>query len=122
MQEPLLTLVLKTKTVYVFPGLGLGVTVCGALRVTDRMLYIAAEALANFVTEEELEQGKVFPHISHIRNVSHRIAVAVIEEAVREGLATKISKQEQEDIPAFVSSKMYYPEYVPLVEKREITI
>jgi len=54
--------------------------------------------------------------------VSHRVAVAVIEEAISEGLATKISSDDRKDIDAYVSKKMYYPEYVPLIEKRTISI
>jgi malic enzyme len=107
---------------YVFPGLGLGVTVAGCKTVTDRMLYIAAEALANFVTAEELEQGKVFPHISNIREVSHRVAVAVAREAIREGQAKKLRPEQIENLEEYIATKMYYPEYVPLVEKREISI
>lgn len=107
---------------YVFPGLGLGATVCGAKTVTDRMLYIAAEALANFVSKGDLEQGKVFPPITSIRDVSHCIAVAVVEEALRDGQATKVSAADAQDLSRFVALKMYYPEYVPLVEKREVTI
>jgi malate dehydrogenase (oxaloacetate-decarboxylating)(NADP+) len=107
---------------YIFPGLGLGVTVAGCKTVTDRMLYVAAEALANFVTPVELEQGKVFPHIGNIRAVSHRVAVAVAEEAIREGQAKKIGPEQKVNLPDLMARKMYYPEYVPLVEKREITI
>ena len=102
---------------YVFPGLGLGVTVCGAKTVTDRMLYIAAEALAKYTPEEDIAAGKVFPPISSIRAVSHRIAVAVVEEAIREGQATKVTEEDKLDLDAFVASKMYFPEYVPIVEK-----
>jgi len=104
--------------VYIFPGLGFGATLCGAQRITDRMLYCAAEALANHVSSEELSQGKVFPHISKIREVSRQVAVAVIEEAVRDGLATKLKGQDLHDLNEFVMSKMYDPVYVPLVEKR----
>lgn len=86
------------------------------------MLYIAAKALAECVPEEDLGRGQIFPHISKIRMVSHRIAVAVIEEAMRDGLSTKISAEDAKDLNAFVARKMYYPEYVPLVEKRTVTI
>jgi malic enzyme len=96
--------------------------VCGAKTVTDRMLYVAAVALANFVPPEDLERGQVFPDLSDIRKVSHRIAVAVVEEAIRTGQATKVSKEDKENLDDFVSRKMYYPEYVPLVEKRTISI
>ena len=81
------------------------------------MLYVAAKALAECVPEDVMAKGQVFPHISTIRQVSHRIAVAVVEEALREGLATKITADEAKDLDGLVARKMYYPEYVPLVEK-----
>jgi malate dehydrogenase (oxaloacetate-decarboxylating)(NADP+) len=108
--------------VYVFPGVGLGASVCGAKKISDRMLYTAATALAECVSDEALARGQVFPHISEIRKVSRRVAVAVVEEAMREGLATKVTEEAAKDLDAFVSRKMYYPEYVPLVEKRTVTI
>ena len=109
-------------SVYVFPGIGLGASLCGAKKITDRMLYIAAKALAESLPAEDAAQGQVFPHISKIRSVSHKIAVAVIEEAMRTGLATMISSTDAKDLDAFVSRKMYFPEYSPLIEKRTITI
>jgi len=112
----------QCNNMYIFPGLGLGATLCGAKRVTDRMLYVAAEALAKFVDEDALKAGKVFPSLKTIRDVSHRVAVAVIEEAIRDCLATRVSATEMADLDEFVQHKMYYPEYVPLVEKREVTI
>ena len=93
-------------SVYVFPGLGLGATVCGAKTVTDRMLYIAAEALAKFVPDEDVQQGKVFPPIDRIREVSHRIAVAVVEEAIADGQATKVTQKDLSDLDQFVMRKM----------------
>jgi malate dehydrogenase (oxaloacetate-decarboxylating)(NADP+) len=33
----------QCNNMYIFPGLGLGATICGAKRVTDRMLYVAAK-------------------------------------------------------------------------------
>ena len=107
---------------YVFPGIGLGASLCGAKKITDRMLYIAAKALAECLPVADAARGQVFPHISKIRSVSHRIAVAVIEEAIATNLATKISPDDANDLESFVARKMYYPEYVPLVEKRDISI
>jgi len=112
----------QCNNMYIFPGLGLGVTVCGAKKVTDRMLYVAAEALANFVPEKDIKEGKVFPSLNVIRDVSHTIAVAVVKEAMREGLSTTISAEDAVDLEGYVARKMYYPEYVPLVEKREVMI
>jgi malate dehydrogenase (oxaloacetate-decarboxylating)(NADP+) len=105
----------QCNNMYIFPGLGLGATVCGAKQVTNRMLYIAAEALANFVPEDDVKLGKLFPPLSKIRDVSHRIAVAVVEEAINSGLATKVRPQDRDDLEGWIARKMYYPEYVPLV-------
>jgi malate dehydrogenase (oxaloacetate-decarboxylating)(NADP+) len=109
-------------SVYVFPGIGLGASLCGATKISDRMLYIAAKSLAECLAPEDAAKGQVFPHISQIRQVSHKIAVAVIEEALRTGLATKIRSEDAKDLDAFVAKKMYFPEYSPLIEKRTITI
>jgi malate dehydrogenase (oxaloacetate-decarboxylating)(NADP+) len=114
--------ILDQAVVYVFPGLGLGATLAGCNTITDRMLYVCAVALAEFVSPEELQRGQVFPPLSKIREVSHRLAVALIQEAIRDGQATKISKGDTEKLDEFVAQKMYYPEYVPLVEKRTIVI
>lgn len=105
----------QCNNMYVFPGLGLGATVCGAKKVTDRMLYVAAEALATFVSDEDVGQGKVFPPVTSIRECSHRIAVAVVKEAVRDGIATRLSAADAADLNTFVDRKMYWPEYVPIV-------
>ena len=112
----------QCNNMFVFPGIGLGTTICGAKKVTDRMLYVAAEALASYVTEDELAEGKVFPKVSEIRKVSHAVACAVIREAVRDGISTKIvregkSRSIYDNLEEYVTSKMYDPQYVPIVEK-----
>lgn len=112
----------QCNNMFIFPGIGLGATLCGTKAITDRMLYVAAEALANYLTEDELALGKVFPNLSTIRDVSKKVAIAVIEEAIRTGHASKLSEKELRDLDAFVQSKMYDPIYVPLIEKRTITI
>lgn len=112
----------QCNNMFVFPGIGLGVTLCGAKIVTDRMLYVAAEALANYVTDDELAAGKVFPNLKTIRDVSKKIAIAIIEEANRTGQASKLKETDLADLDSFVAGKMYDPIYVPLIEKREVSI
>jgi malate dehydrogenase (oxaloacetate-decarboxylating)(NADP+) len=112
----------QCNNMFVFPGLGLGAALCGAKMVTDRMLYESARALAEFLSREDLASGQVFPPVSQIREVSHKVAMAVIREADRTGLQTKLSQKELDNLDEFVRSKMYDPVYVPLVEKRTVTI
>ena len=73
---------------YIFPGVGLGVVATGATRVPDEMFLAAARTLASHVTDSELAEGRVYPALPRIREVSKAIAVAVAGVAERRGLAT----------------------------------
>jgi len=93
---------------YIFPGVGLGVIVSGAQRVTDEMFFVAARVLAELVTEDDLAQGRVYPPLSSIREVSSRIAVAVADVAFERGL-TSVSRPL--DLYAAVCDYMFDPRY-----------
>jgi len=93
---------------YIFPGVGLGVIACGVRLVTDEMFFAAAEALAHEVSEADLEQGRIYPPLARIRDVSAGIATAVVEVAYHRGLATQ---PRPEDLLAYIKSQMYEPKY-----------
>lgn len=93
---------------YIFPGVGLGVIATEASRVTDEMFFEAAKALANEVSEDDLANGRIYPSLSRIREVSAVIATAVAEVAYREGCARR---PRPDDLPAHVRSMMYEPSY-----------
>lgn len=97
---------------YIFPGVGLGVVVSGARRVTDEMFEAAARSLADQVTEADMAAGRIYPTLNRIREVSAAIAEAVARIAYREGLATQ---PEPEDLPRHIRDFMYEPDYRPLV-------
>jgi len=106
----------QCNNMYIFPGIGLAATVSGVSRITDKMLYLAAAACTNSMTAEEIKEGRTFPNINRIREVSRNVAVAIIEEGLRQGLTTKIGKAElSEGLPNVVSRYMYYPTYRPLL-------
>jgi malate dehydrogenase (oxaloacetate-decarboxylating)(NADP+) len=93
---------------YVFPGVGLGVMVSGASRVTDAMFIAAAEALAKQVTDDDLHVGRVFPPQSKLREVAVAVASAVARVAFERGLATK---SQPDDLTGAITREMYQPEY-----------
>jgi malate dehydrogenase (oxaloacetate-decarboxylating)(NADP+) len=93
---------------YIFPGVGLGVIVSKARRVTDEMFMAAARTLAGLVDESDLSQGSLYPALSRIREVSAAIATAVAESAYASGLA---GKPRPADVQADVRSQMYDPRY-----------
>jgi malate dehydrogenase (oxaloacetate-decarboxylating)(NADP+) len=72
---------------YIFPGVGLGLIVARAKRVTDAMFHAAARTLATGVSQASLDSGLLFPRLRDIRQVSAAIAEAVAEVAWAEGLA-----------------------------------
>lgn len=112
----------QCNNMYVFPGLGLGASLAGVSKITDSILFAAAKACTDSMTEEEIGWGRTFPSLSRIRDVSHRIAVAVIKQAQAEDLATKITPRDLKrdgSLEAYVSRKMYFPSYVPLVDPRK---
>ncbi|HTL06385.1 MAG TPA: NAD-dependent malic enzyme, partial [Gemmatimonadales bacterium] len=73
---------------YIFPGLGLGVLVSRARRVTDRMFQIAAHSLAHTLSKAGLAEGRLYPPLEEIRSVSQLIATAVADAAWESGVAT----------------------------------
>jgi malate dehydrogenase (oxaloacetate-decarboxylating) len=96
---------------FVFPGVGLGLWVGGARRVTDVMFLDAARALADLVSPADLDQGAVYPELKRIRECSHAVACAVIRRAVAEGHAPAGTLPGLEET---VSRAMWFPTYRPI--------
>eukprot|EP00597_Dinobryon_sp_UTEXLB2267_P018587 CAMPEP_0201113342 /NCGR_PEP_ID=MMETSP0812-20130820/77795_1 /ASSEMBLY_ACC=CAM_ASM_000668 /TAXON_ID=98059 /ORGANISM="Dinobryon sp., Strain UTEXLB2267" /LENGTH=546 /DNA_ID=CAMNT_0047376867 /DNA_START=1427 /DNA_END=3065 /DNA_ORIENTATION=+ len=106
----------QCNNMYVFPGLGLAASAGGITTFTDQMLYEAAVACVNSMTEEERLEGRTFPSVKRIRQVSLAVACAVIREGMRAGLTDKMKILKAEgNIEQYVSRKMYFPDYVPLL-------
>jgi malate dehydrogenase (oxaloacetate-decarboxylating)(NADP+) len=93
---------------YVFPGVGLGAVASGARLVTNEMFFAAARALAQQVSEEDLEQGLIYPPLTEIREVSAAIAAAVAEVAYESRLA---AQPKPDDVLAYIEAQMYVPNY-----------
>jgi malate dehydrogenase (oxaloacetate-decarboxylating) len=96
---------------FVFPGVGLGLTVSGARRVTEGMFLEAAKALAAHVSPDDLAEGAVYPHLEQIRECSLSVACATIRRAVKEGHA---DPEVLDDLEKRVERAMWFPEYLPL--------
>jgi malate dehydrogenase (oxaloacetate-decarboxylating)(NADP+) len=76
--------------------------------VTDEMFAVAARTLADQVTESDLEQGRVYPPLMKIREVSLAIATAVANVAYEKGLARE---PRPEDLAGTIRALMYNPKY-----------
>lgn len=90
----------------IFPGLGLGVSVVRATRVSDEMIYAAADALAGLMNEYR-PGASLLPSMSDLRVVAATVAKAVAETAERQGLARRPMTNPINDI----YQRMWKPEY-----------
>ena len=93
---------------YIFPGIGLGAIAVRSTRITDEMFMAAARALADMVTQADLDQGSIFPPLKVIREVSAHIAAAVASVAYRNGLARV---PQPPNLLEFMKAQMYEPRY-----------
>ena len=93
-----------------YPGLGLGAIVARATKITDGMLNAAAKAVAQLV-EIHGPGSPLLPEIADIRATSAAVAVAVVEEAVREGVA----RATPDNALQAVLDSMWKPRYRPVV-------
>jgi len=98
----------QANNAYAFPGIGMGIIACEAMSVTDEMFSVAAKALANEISEDDLAQGRIYPAQTKIRDASAAIATAVAEVAYNQGIARK---PKPDDLPTYIKSQMYEPNY-----------
>ncbi|XP_037910924.1 NADP-dependent malic enzyme isoform X2 [Hermetia illucens] len=94
---------------YIFPGVALGVLAAGMLTIPEEVFLFSAERLAKLCSEEDLEKGSLYPPLTTIRNCSIEIAIAIVEYAWKNNLATVHPKPD--DLEAFVKSQVYNLNY-----------
>jgi malate dehydrogenase (oxaloacetate-decarboxylating) len=74
---------------FVFPGIGLGIITSGATEVLPVFFSAAAHAIAEYVNENDLKNGTLFPPLDQLRQVSIEVAKRVGAEAIKAGVADK---------------------------------
>jgi malate dehydrogenase (oxaloacetate-decarboxylating)(NADP+) len=98
--------------VYIYPAVGLAVYATGARRVTDEMFLVAAEALAERVTDQDLDVGLIYPPMSGIVETSSFLAARVARLIVERGLATEQSAIDGvEHMEELIHRVQYDPHY-----------
>lgn len=95
-----------------FPGIGLGAVLSRSKRVSDKMLTAAVKKLAEQSPALEDPKKGLLPDVVNVRKVSKKVAVAVIQQAVEEGLAAQSGIPEEEDeLEEWVGLQMWEPKY-----------
>ncbi len=76
----------QINNVLCFPGLFRGVLDCQAREINDPMLFAAANAIANIISEEELSEDYIIPSVLN-RKVPEQVSNNVREAAIQTGVA-----------------------------------
>ena len=92
---------------YVFPGIGLGSIVSNATTIPDDLFLTAARTLANLVSEQNLQDGSLYPRLTEIRNVSLNIATAVADKVYELGISQ--NEKKPENLKQIITDYMYDP-------------
>ncbi|TYJ08772.1 hypothetical protein E1A91_A11G096000v1 [Gossypium mustelinum] len=116
----------QANNMYLFPGIGLGALLSGACIITDDMLQAAAECLASYMTDQDIEKGILYPSINSIRDITAKVGASVVRAAVAEEVAEGYGKVDPEELAymskeetvEYVRRNMWYPNYSPLVQKK----
>ncbi|XP_068793756.1 NADP-dependent malic enzyme [Struthio camelus] len=94
---------------YVFPGVALGVVSCGLRHIGEEVFLTTAEVIAQQVSEENLMEGRLYPPLVTIQDVSLKIAVKIAEEAYRNNTAS--TYPQPKDLEGFIRSQIYSTDY-----------
>jgi malate dehydrogenase (oxaloacetate-decarboxylating)(NADP+) len=94
---------------YIFPGVGLGIVTSRSRLVPNETFLVAAQTLADQVSESDRAEGRIYPPLSGIRDVSLAIAAAVAQVAYDHGLA---GAPEPKDLRSCLKAQMYEPKYL----------
>ncbi|WP_286891508.1 NAD-dependent malic enzyme [Pseudoalteromonas sp. ESRF-bin5] len=93
---------------YIFPGIGLGVIAAKATRITDAMLSVSSEMLAESSPRANSGKGSLLPALTEIETLSKRIAFAIAKKAIEEGVALEIS---DDALWAAIDKNYWLPKY-----------
>ncbi|KAB0795217.1 hypothetical protein PPYR_06564 [Photinus pyralis] len=94
---------------YIFPGVALGVITTGIHHIKEEVFLLAAQVLASYVTEQLIEEGSVYPHLSDIKEVSLQIATRLCEYGYQTGVASVYPEPKQKR--AFIESMLFNYHY-----------
>ncbi|HET6725569.1 MAG TPA: oxaloacetate-decarboxylating malate dehydrogenase, partial [Gammaproteobacteria bacterium] len=99
--------------VYIFPGVGLGALAAEARQLDDESFAVAARTLAEYLPDDYIAKGLVYPPLTELRGISAAIAFAVAREAVKSGRAPQA---DDESLRGRIGEMMWKPEYPRFIQ------
>lgn len=111
----------QANNVFVFPGVGLGTLASGARQVLPDFFTAAAKAVSSCVSKEAMARGTLLPPVTELADVSLKVALAVGESAINNGVSRRCafsSFQHEHDpvrLQELIRRMRWQPHYLPLV-------
>ena len=99
---------------YIFPAVGMAIFATQATRVTDEMFIEAAHAVAEQVTDDQLQQGLLYPLQSNILETEIKTAARVAQLIFDSNLA-RVKRESNCEV--FIRKHIYNPSYHRLIEQ-----
>ncbi|AMK78052.1 MULTISPECIES: NAD-dependent malic enzyme [Methylomonas] len=97
---------------FIFPGLGFAAVLGECSRISDAMVLESAYALADYIAENCIAAGLIFPPVSDLKQVSLLVATRVLAKALVDGSATR-QDLVGIDLEAYVKAHLWKAEYAP---------
>ena len=95
-----------------FPGIGLGAILSRTKLMTPPLLVAAVKSLAEQAPALKDETAGLLPDVTNVREISVKIAAAVIKKAVEEKLAQQEGIPENDsDLEEWIRAQMWDPQY-----------
>lgn len=97
---------------FIFPGLGFAAMLGECTRISDAMVQESAYALAEYVVENCLDSGLIYPPVADLKKVSLAVATRVLAKALEDGSA---SRQDLTgiDLARYVQSQFWQAKHLP---------
>ncbi|CAF1076434.1 unnamed protein product [Brachionus calyciflorus] len=99
---------------YIFPGVALATTVFQSKHIDEEVFLIAAKSLSDQVTDENIAEGRIYPPMKKIHDVSVKIATEISKYYYKADVATLYPVPE--DLESYIRDQLYdttYQSYVP---------
>lgn len=98
---------------FIFPGLGFGCILARVREITDDMVTEAAYALAEYTAQRHPE--RIYPPVAEMAQASVHVAVAVIKQAIKDGVATdfRVRRMNDAELLERVKRKFWVPKHLP---------
>ncbi|WP_031436752.1 NAD-dependent malic enzyme [Methylobacter tundripaludum] len=96
---------------FIFPGLGFAAVMGECTHISDAMVLESAYALADYIAENSLEAGSIYPPIADLKKVSLHVATRVLAKALEDGSASRQELSEI-DLEAYVKAHFWQAKHL----------